>query len=137
MLANAFIGRAKAPSHHDLEITLGTTQRLWRQLICELRSAGIVDSKEWGTYSTKAGWSLRLKRKDRIIVYLVPTIGGFTASVVLGDKALATLSNLSRSAQQMIEDAKRYPEGTALRIEVRTTDDLEFVKKLAAAKAAS
>ncbi len=136
MLANAFVGREHAPSHHDLDFTLGAGQVLWRQLIVEVRAAGIIDGKEWGTSSVKAGWSLRLTRKQRILVYLAPAIGCFTASLVLGDKALAALSRdrLSASAVKLLESAKRYPEGTAIRVEVRSEADVNFVKTLTAAK---
>ncbi len=136
MLANAFVGREKAPSHHDLDITLGASQNLWRELIVELRGAGIVDGKEWGTYSKKAGWSLRLKRRDRIIVYLAPAIGCFTASLVLGDKALASFkqAELPASTLKLINESKRFPEGTAIRIEVRGEEDVALVKQLATAK---
>ncbi len=135
-LTNAFVGRAKAPSHQDLDITLGASQELWRELIVELRGAGVVDGKEWGTYSKKVGWSLRLKRKDRIIVYLSPAIGCFMASFILGDKALASLkqTELSSEAKKLIQEGKRYAEGTAIRVEVRSQADVELVKKLAAAK---
>ncbi len=137
MLTNAFVGREKAPSHHDLDITLGASQGMWRELIVELRGAGIIDGKDWNSYSKKAGWALRLKRKDRNIVYLSPAIGCFAASLVLGDKALASLkTELSPAVQKAISEGKRYPEGTAIRIEVRSEADVELIKKLAAAKAA-
>ena len=137
MLTNAFLGREKAPSNHDLDNTLGASQGLWRELIVELRGAGIVDGKEWGSYSKKAGWSLRLKRKERVIVYLVPAIGCFMASFILGDKALAALKqmDLSPAARRLINEGKRYAEGTAVRIEIRSEEDVALVKKLAAAKA--
>lgn len=58
------------------------------------------------------------------------------ASFALGDKAIAVArkSGLSSPVLRVIAGSKRYPEGTAVRIEVRSESDLQTVKKLAKIK---
>lgn len=91
---------------------------------------------EWHSYSRKAGWSLRLKHRERNIVYLSPEKGGFLAAFALGDKAIAAArkSRLPRRAVKIIEEARRYAEGTAVRVPVTTRADIAVVKKLVNAK---
>ncbi len=95
-----------------------------------------LDGEEWNSYSVKAGWSLRLQLKKRNIVYLGPRTGWFLASFILGDKAVAAArkSKLPARMLKMIDEAKRYPEGTAVRIEVHDATDAEVVKMLAKIK---
>ena len=92
--------------------------------------------QEWNSYSPKAGWSLRLKRKGRNIVYLGPCQGAFRAAFVLGDKAVAAArqSDLPPGMIKIINEAKRYAEGTAVRIEIKKAKDIETVTKLAGIK---
>lgn len=136
MLPNVFIGKAKKPSDSELAAELGTAKTIWDQLVRELAEEHGIDVQEWNSYSRKAGWSLRLKRKERNIVYLSPHRGCFTASFALGDKAVqaARESGLPPPVLKIIGEAKRYAEGTAVRIEVKGGKDLTVVKKLVVAK---
>jgi hypothetical protein len=132
---NAFIGKAKAPSNAELDQALGPAKKIWSQLLADLAADGI-DVQEWGSSSKKLGWSLRVKRKDRIIVYLAPCQGCFRASFALGDKAVqaARQSGLSPSVLEILDEAKRYAEGNAVRLDVKTAKDAAIVRKLAKAK---
>jgi hypothetical protein len=58
------------------------------------------------------------------------------ASFALGDKAIRTArrSCLPKRVIKIIDEAKRFAEGTAVRIEVNRAEDIEVVKKLAKAK---
>lgn len=136
MLPNVFIGKAKKPSDGELAGELGPAKTIWDQLVRELAEEHGIDVQEWNSYSRKAGWSLRLKRKERNIIYLSPHRGCFTASFALGDKAVqaARESGLPPSVLKIINQAKRYAEGTAVRIKVRTSKNAAVVKKLTAVK---
>lgn len=136
MLPNVFIGKAKKPSDGELAGELGPAKTIWDQLVRELAEEHGIDVHEWNSYSRKAGWSLRLKREERNIVYLSPHLRCFTASFALGDKAVqaASRSGLPAHVLKIIREAKRYAEGTAVRIEVKTSKDVAVVKKLAAVK---
>ena len=74
--------------------------------------------------------------KKRNIVYLSPREGWFMAAFALGDRAIAAAlaSDLPAYVLENIAGSKRYAEGTAVRIEVRTLEDVEIVKKLARIK---
>ncbi len=133
---NAFIGNSHQPTERELTEVLGTAKSLWKQLLTELAQDFGLTEHAWHTYSSKAGWALRIRRRERNIIYLSPEQGGFQACLILGDKALAFArrNKLPRSAQRILAEAKRYPEGTALRIAVTKSADIELIKKFVQAK---
>ena len=138
MLANAFLERLEPPTDTEVKRELAEAKGLWDELITVVAKHHGVDIREWNSYSKKAGWALKLKRGDRTIVYLSPGKGAFLASFALGEKALSSArkSGLTPAVLKQLREAKRYAEGTAVRIEVRERDDIETVRKLVAAKIA-
>ncbi len=134
MKPNAFVGKKTKPTDADVAKALGSAKVLWDQVIGELKKD--CPTKEWNSYSTKAGWSLKLKKKDRTILYLSPVADGFRVSFALGDKAVnaARESTLPKPILKVIDEAKKYAEGTAVRFEVSSRSDVDAVKKLAAIK---
>jgi hypothetical protein len=136
MPANAFIGKSERPTEFELVAELGPAKVLWDELLADLARDFGADVREWNSYSAKAGWSLRVKCKKRAIVYLSPGRNSFRASFALGDKAMqaARQSNFPQRVIKIIDEAKRYPEGTAVRIEVTGPRDIAVVKKLASVK---
>lgn len=138
-MENAFTGQAKRPTEKQLAAALGKVYVLWQDLVAHLKHDLELDGAEWTSYSVKAGWSLRLQRKKRNIVYLAPGKKCMSAALVLGDKALAAAraSKLSPSTLNLIDNAKRYPEGTAVRMEVRGQEDCAALIALAKIKLAN
>lgn len=138
MLPNAFIGKPKPPTAAELTAALGPAKTLWDQLLAGLADELNLTVQEWNSYSPKAGWSLRLKLKDRNILYLTPCRGCFFVSFALGDKAVAAArqSRLPPRVIKIINEAKRYAEGTGVRLEIKKPKDVEMVKQLAAIKLA-
>jgi len=136
MLRNAFAGHAQRPTERELASVLGHAGALWHSLVTDLKRDLKLDAEEWNSYSVKAGWSLRLQLKKRNIVYLSPGNGCFLASFALGEKAVAAARTtaLPPGVLKNIEQAKRYAEGTAVRIEVHDATDASFVKTLAKIK---
>lgn len=133
---NAFAGQVECPTTKTVESTLGQSYPLWKQLVVELKGELLVDGEEWNSSGVKYGWSLRLQLKKRNIVYLGPRFGSFMTAFILGDKAVAAAkkSDLPAYVLKMIEEAKRYGEGTPVRIEVSKPEDLEPVKLVARIK---
>jgi hypothetical protein len=133
---NAFAGQAEQPTQKAVESALENSWVLWKQLVAELKQEQNLDGEEWNSSGLKYGWSFRLQLKRRNIVYLGPRSGSFVASFVLGDKAIAVArkSRLPAYVLKMIAEAKRYGEGTPVRIEVSKPEDLEPVKTLAKIK---
>lgn len=123
------------PTVRELAVALGAAKVLWDQLVDELAKEHKL-TREWNTYSIKAGWSLRLKGEARNIVYLSPSQNDFMASFALSDKAMraARASKVSGHALTIITDAKKYAEGTAVRIAVNGPRDVAVVKRLAKIK---
>jgi hypothetical protein len=133
MYTNAFIGKTTAPAPEELAQILGRAQKLWDTLIADLARDHHIEPEDWNSYSPKAGWSLPLRFKKRRIVYLGAMKGGFLASFVLGDKAIAA----AKADGIEIPEGKRYAEGTPARFEVHKAADLALVKKVAAIKLAN
>lgn len=138
MKPNAFIGQPKPPTAVEVAKALGDTKTLWDRLLAGLADEHNLTVQEWNSYSRKAGWLLRLKRKDRNILYLIPCQKSFFVSFALDDKAVAAArqSNLPPGVIKIISEAKRYAEGTGVRIEMKKPKDIEVVKQLAAIKLA-
>jgi Protein of unknown function (DUF3788) len=136
MTPNAFIGKTEAPTDVGLSAALGSAKPVWDQLIADLAAQQNVAIQEWNCYSLKAGWSLRLKRGKRTIVWLAPCEGSFRVSFILGDKAVlaARQSGLSARVLRLIDQAERYPEGTGIRLDIKGPKDIPTVKKLAVIK---
>jgi hypothetical protein len=136
MLPNAFIGKLEQPTVGELAAALGPARVHWDQLLARLAAELNLVVEEWNSYSPKAGWALRLKMKKRNIVYLGPGRGGFNVSFILGDKAVeaARHSTLPKRIVKLVEEGKRYPEGTAVRLEVSSAKDIAAIVKLAAIK---
>jgi hypothetical protein len=134
--ANVFAGQTDHPTDAQLAKVLGDRYQVWQHLVADLKDELAIDVAEWHTSSVKLGWSLRLQAKKRNIVYLGPREGWFLASFALGDKAIAAAkkSGLDQRMLRLLAESKRYPEGTAVRIEVRSEGDLQTVKKLAKIK---
>ena len=61
---------------------------------------------------------------------------GFAVSFILGDKAIeaARQSKLPKKVIKIVEEGKRYPEGTAVRMDVTSDKDIAAVVGLAAIK---
>jgi hypothetical protein len=133
---NAFIGKSQPPTDQQLSAVLGPAKALWDQVLTELADELRISGCDWHSYSLKAGWSLRVRHGDRVILYLAPVQGSFRASFALGDKAVqaALASGLPQPVMEIIRGAKKYAEGTAVRIDVNGEADIEVVKKLAKAK---
>ena len=135
MATNAFAGSATQPSDGELSSALGNQRALWDELLEKLRALGI-EGREWSSYSRKSGWALKVLRKQRVIVYLNPMHGGFRASFALGDRAVeqALASKFPLRVLKVIREARRYAEGTAVRLEVNSHADVAIIVKLAMIK---
>jgi hypothetical protein len=136
---NAFIGAADAPTDASLAAALGPAKSVWDSLIDSLTTDGLIDTREWKSYSRKAGWSLRLARGKRTIVWLAPCDRRIRVAFILGDRALfaARQSDLPARVLAVFEDAPGYPEGTGIRIHITSAKDIPAIRNLARIKCAN
>src|ERR1035438_3395425 len=103
-LPNAFIGKPGMPTDDDLAAELGRSAKaLWDRLLAGLAERHNIVTREWNSYSPKAGWSLRLKRDKRTILYLSPCRGCFRASFALGGKAVEAARARRRRVDPALE----------------------------------
>jgi hypothetical protein len=139
MALSAFDDKAKKPSTSDLRKALGRTSAHWSNLTNHIAAEHGATDESWGFAGANWGWSLRLKRKKRTILYMTPCEGYFLVGFVLGEKAVKAAhdSKLPDSILRIIDSAKKYAEGRGVRIEIRKKEDLEAAKKLAAIKLAN
>jgi hypothetical protein len=133
---SAFDDEAGPPDAGELAAVLGRASRLWDALVRHMAETYPPVTETWNHGGDKFGWSLRLKRKERILLYLTPQMGKFLVGVVLGELACgrAHEERLADAVLEVIDAAPRYGEGRGIRIPVRTDDDLAVALALAALK---
>jgi len=130
-IPNAFLGRKDQPADAEVLAALGKSGNAWKQLIAWFAENGVA-GQEWKSISPKYGWSLRLSVKKRNIVHLSPCCGCFRVVFILGDRALkaALERDLPKSIVNEIRGARRYAEGTGIRLVVKGTRDLPAIRQL-------
>ena len=136
MALSAFDDKTHPPTAEDLRRTLGKAAPLWDRLIAEMAEAHAPIREEWNFAGAKYGWSLRLKRRARAVLYLTPQAGAFRLGVAIGDKAAASAATAGVSARvrALIDGAPRYAEGRGIRFTVTTQADVRAARQLAALK---
>ena len=93
-------------------------------------------AEDWTFSGKKWGWALRLKYKKRAVLYMTPCRGHFLVGFALGEKAVeaAHRSELPASVLEVIDSARKYAEGRAVRLEIRSREDVGHVETIAVAK---
>ena len=135
---NAFIGRTAPPADNDLTAALGSNRPLWDQALAALAEQFGLVEQEWTSYSPKAGWSMRVKKGKRNILYMTPCDGCFRVSFILGGKAVesARETKVPTRVLKLIDQGTKYPEGLGIRFDVTTPKDLLPIQALTALKLA-
>lgn len=136
MALSAFTDKAHQPTDKDLRSVLAKSYTAWVRLI-ELISDRIAPILPvWGFTGAKFGWGIRLKRKDRVILYMTPREKHFLVSFALGEKAVvaAHAHKLPPAVLKAIESAPKYAEGRGVRFEVRQLREVAALARLAEIK---
>ena len=130
--------KLQPPDSHALARALGAAQPLWEELVAHLEATYAPVTPEWKTSRTSPLGFLRLIRKKRTILYLLPRDGYFLTAFVFGEKATAAVraSDLPAVVITELNAARVYAEGRGIRLETRTPQDVATMKKLAAIKLA-
>lgn len=136
MALSIFDDRSRPPRESELAIALKDSFIYWNELkkLISLRFKPL--SCDWGFASKTTGWGMRLRNKDRTVLYMTPCQGYFLASFALGEKAVkaAHEDDLPASVLKVIDTATKYAEGRGVRLKVRNRRDLRNIEKLAAIK---
>lgn len=136
---NAFLGFLATPTSAELSAALGPLLPVWETLIAEIEKPLTNPGRNWASSGKKYGWSLRIQQKQRNIIYLSPSSGCILVTMVLGEKALAVAQqeSFAEPVQTAIREAKRYPEGFAIRILVNSDECNAAIQTLMRIKANS
>ena len=136
MSLSAFEDKSQQPESAELKKVLGKSAALWNDLVAHIETTHAPILAVWNFAGPAFGWSLRLKQKDRIVLYLTPQVGSFIAGIVLGDRAVAAARKLRLPAAvvEILDAAPRYAEGTGIRIPVSSRSAAGAVERLIACK---
>lgn len=120
MALSAFSDKSHQPTDKELRSTLAGSYAAWSALRSDVSSriAGLTEL--WAFTSKSTGWGLRLRHKERVILYMTPCQGHFLVSLALGEKAVrqAHAAKLAKDVLAAIESAPRYAEGRGFRVSV-------------------
>lgn len=132
MALSVFEDPAQPPSPDALRHALGPSADLWSALLRQVRSDCPTLSELWHHSGARFGWSLRLKHRERVILYVTPQRGGFLVGLVLGERAarIAEAGSLPPLALAALAAAPRYVEGRGIRLSVSSHEGLEAVRAL-------
>lgn len=138
MALSIFDDQAQEPQAADLQAGLGRSAKLWERLVAAVGAAHPPIEPVWNFGGAKIGWTMRLKQKDRNVLYLIPQAKHFLVGVVLGEKAYraAREAGLPAEVIALFEAARPYAEGRGIRYPVRVAADVDVVLALAALKMA-
>jgi hypothetical protein len=139
MALSVLDNKSEQPDDGALAAVLGRSKARWDELIAHVAREYEPVSEEWSYGGAKYGWSLRLKRKKRTILYLIPCQRYFLCAFVFGGKAteLARRSALPDKVMTTIDEAPVYGEGRGFRLEIRTKADVATMQTLAQIKMAN
>ena len=135
---SAFGDKAHPPTEAELHRGLGRAKSAWVALAAHVERSYGPTVEQWNFAGAKYGWSLRLKQKERVLLYLIPQAGRFLVGIVLGAKAVAAAQDaeLPAAVLEALAAAPRYAEGTGLRLPVSAARELPPIQKLVALKMA-
>ena len=127
-----FNDKLKSPVNAELKRILGKTFPIWNALIEYTKNAKKDAEAVWNFSGPKYGWSLRIKEKKRIIIYLLPREGYFKTSFVFGEKAtnVALNSEISDKIKNQISTSKVFAEGRGFRLDINNAGIIKDIKRL-------
>ena len=132
MAASVFEDKDNRPDNKMLAKALGKSNRLWQEIKKQLKAEYGELIEEWKFYGQKSGWIFKTLRKKRNLFFFIPLKGLFQISFVFGEKAVAAVekSDLPQELITELKNARKYAEGRGLRIDVKSSADIEHIKKL-------
>ncbi len=139
MALSAFDDKSQEPQREELTTVLAGAVIPWDAIIGEMKERFGPLSEDWVFSGKKWGWALRLKHKKRAILYMTPCQAFIVVGFALGQKALdaAHRAGLPEAILSVIDSGQKYAEGRAVRLEIRTIEDVEGVVQVALVKMAN
>lgn len=124
-----FMDKTSQPDEAGLEIALGESLKLWKQIWEYAHSKYPKALDEWNFPGVKYGWSFRIKDRKRAILYLLPREKYFMVAFVFGQKAFEEImkSDIAQEILTELSNARVYAEGRGIRIEIREPSQLRDI----------
>ena len=130
-----FPDKSCMPKDADLARALGRAKKQWDDLADAV--AACPEAKpEWKHYGKKSGWIFVIRGKRSNLMYMIPHDKYFGASFAFGEKAVqaALESDLPAAIIEIVRQAKKYPEGRAIRLQIKSAADAKAAGQLLAIK---
>ena len=127
-----FVDKSCKPNDEMFSRALGRSYKYWQQIENTLRARYAEVTPEWKYYGKSSGWTLKFMLKKRNLFFVAPCDKYFRVAFVFGDKAVQAIekSDLPAALIEEVKNAKRYPEGRGLRLDLRRREQVEHVIKL-------
>jgi hypothetical protein len=137
-MKDAIGGRPAPPAAPDLVELLGPASDLWAKLQQSIKNGYPPVTERWVYGGAKYGWSCRLERGKKGILYMTPDAGHFRVGLALPDAAreAALAGDLPAQIREELAAATKAMEGWPVRMSVRTADDVAVALKVAEIKLA-
>jgi len=131
-----FPERLTEPDDAAMSEALGRAKRHWDGLVAHIAEAAPEAKPEWKHYGKRNGWVFVVRGKKHALMYMIPHEKYFTASFAYKGKAVqaALQSDLPAAVIEMIRKAPKYPEGRAVRMDVKSAADVKVAGRLLAIK---
>ncbi len=135
---NRFNVKDEKPTDAIVSDFLGESRYYWEDIKQTIREQVGEFTEEWKFYGSKCGWTLKILWKKRNLFFFTVYPHFFRIAFVFGDKAVEAVisSDLRSDIKKSLQEARKYAEGRGLRLDVRTSNDAECVKKLITIKIA-
>jgi hypothetical protein len=129
---SAFIRRGSPPTAEQVKDVLGQAGAAWTTLVDRVKERFEPVDERWLYGGTHYGWSLRLGRNKRPILYLCPRENDFLASIAINESVMkhALTSDFPYWVESVLRNAPKFAEGYAVRFAIHEIDQIYHVLRL-------
>jgi hypothetical protein len=129
----------RGPPDPVLTRLLRSSRKWWDSIVRDVERDHAPVTRRWSASKTLPLGALRLIRRQRTVLYLLPEKNGFRVAFVFGERATTAIreGGFPTELVAALNEARVYAEGRGLRLEVRTAGDVDTVRRLAAVKLAN
>lgn len=124
--------KTKKPTDKSLEAVLAKNYKLWVDITTHCDETYDNISLNWVFAGEKYGWLLKILKKKRVIVNLVPNDKFVKIGCILGGKAMEAIKKIELlpETSTIIKSAPKYGEGYGVEIDLKYKKQLKDIFKL-------